>query len=227
MSGDFKFKKFVIHQDRCGMKVGTDSVSLGIWANGGKKILDIGSGTGILSLMMAQRFPEAHIIGVEIDQDAANQSRENIKESIFKDRIDIFNLSIQDYYSQYTTEKFDCVVSNPPYFTNSLKAKGDQRCMARHNDTLSFKDLMVYCSKMLCDEGLFSVIIPTESATDIEMEAMLVGFYIVRRCELYSKVGTQAKRLMIEFRKKRMPIEESSLTLNTEKYINMTKDFYL
>lgn len=114
----FKFKQFEIHQDRCAMKVGTDGVLLGAWAPGGKRILDVGSGTGLISLMMAQRFPEAQVLGIDMDGEACEEAAENVAASPFADRVEIECCRLQDYHS---AESFDAIVSNPPFFLNSLK----------------------------------------------------------------------------------------------------------
>jgi tRNA1Val (adenine37-N6)-methyltransferase len=134
----FKFKQFEIHQDRCAMKVGTDGVLLGAWAPGGKRILDVGSGTGLISLMMAQRFPEAQVRGIDMDGEACEEAAENVAASPFADRVEIECCRLQDYHSE---ESFDAIVSNPPFFLNSLKNPDSKRTMARHTDSLPFRDL--------------------------------------------------------------------------------------
>ena len=123
----FKFKQFTIHQDKCAMKVGTDGVLLGAWAEcaNAKGILDIGTGTGLIALMIAQRS-NAKIDAVEIDETASKQAKENIKKSLWNDRIEILNISFQDF-SKSTNEKYDLIVSNPPYFQNSLYAPDEKR----------------------------------------------------------------------------------------------------
>lgn len=134
--GNFRFKQFEIEQDRCAMKVGTDGVLLGAWAQGGRRILDIGSGTGLISLMMAQRFPEAEVVGIDMDADACGQARENVMASPFRDRVEIECCRLQDFggaseaaEASGTTEVlkaagvFDAIVSNPPFFVDSLKIR--------------------------------------------------------------------------------------------------------
>ena len=138
----FKFKQFEIHQDRCAMKVGTDGVLLGAWAPGGKRILDVGSGTGLISLMMAQRFPEAQVLGIDMDGEACEEAAENVAASPFADRVEIECCRLQDYHS---AESFDAIVSNPPFFLNSLKNPDSKRTMARHTDSLPFRDLFREC----------------------------------------------------------------------------------
>ena len=131
----FAFKKFVIHQDHCAMKVGTDGVLLGSWANGGKRILDIGTGTGLIALMMAQRYTDAIIDAVEIDHDAALQAYENVSNTEFANRIKIVETAIQHHSTQ---DKYNAIVSNPPFFIDSLLNPNAQRSTARHACTLKY-----------------------------------------------------------------------------------------
>ena len=147
----FKFKHFEIHQDRCAMKVGTDGVLLGAWALGGKRILDIGSGTGLISLMMAQRYPEAQVVGIDLDAEACAEARENVAASPFADRVNIVDCRLQDYES---LEKFDAIVSNPPFFLNSLKNPDSKRSMARHADSLPFRELFRGVKLLLSDDEI-------------------------------------------------------------------------
>ena len=134
----FTFKQFHVEQDRTAMKVGTDGVLLGAWAEGGCTILDIGTGTGLVALMMAQRFEDAQVVGIDIDPDASEQARENVAASPFASRISILHTSLQAFS---TERKFDAIVSNPPYFEHSLKNPDAARAAARHADSLPFADL--------------------------------------------------------------------------------------
>ena len=157
MKNRFDFKQFSICQDQCAMKVGTDGVLLGAWADGGRRILDIGTGTGIIALMMAQRFPDAAIDAIEIDHDACRQAAGNIAATPFADRIRIHECPIQHFQP---TMRYDVIVSNPPYFINSMKNPDKKRATARHTDTLSPRDLFMAAEKMLDENGIFSIIIP-------------------------------------------------------------------
>lgn len=138
----FRFKQFSVNHDRCAMKVGTDAVLLGAISSSGnpKSILEIGVGTGVVSLMLAQRFPEARITGVEIDREAWEQASENARQSPWKDRIDFVHMSFQDFCVNQS-QKYDLIVSNPPFFPNHLKSPDPKRNLALHNDTLSFEEL--------------------------------------------------------------------------------------
>ena len=163
-NNSFTFQKFTIHQDRCAMKVGTDGVLLGAWAHGGKRILDIGTGTGLVAIMMAQRFADAHVTAVEIDHNAALQACYNAKCSPFASRIGIVETSIQNF-EVYGTQLFDSIVSNPPFFTDSLKNPDSQRATARHADTLTYRDLFTAVKRLLVEDGEFSAIIPSNCLT--------------------------------------------------------------
>ena len=143
MSQCFQFKQLTVHQDRCGMKVGTDGVLLGAWAEGGKHILDIGTGTGLIALMLAQRCPEAEITGVELDEQASLQAQENVTMSAFALQVKIENMPIQQFSKQQLLHShFNAIVSNPPFY-HSLKSKSNERTMARHTETLTFKELVM------------------------------------------------------------------------------------
>jgi len=239
------------------MKVGTDSVLLGAWAPGGSRIFDIGCGTGILSLMMAQRFPTALITAIDIDRGAAEQTRENADGSPWGERITVMNASLQDFaessYRQVEDMRksdlgddvkenlnnpsndkvvgfriFDAIICNPPYFVDSLKAKGASRTMARHTDTLSFRDLLRYSAQLLTDDGTASFIIPAQAESDFTLEAMLAGLNIYKRCVVRSKPSAAPKRVMLSFTKQRpAEVEESDITIGDAAYIALTQEFYI
>lgn len=171
--GNFRFKQFEIEQDRCAMKVGTDGVLLGAWAQGGRRILDIGSGTGLISLMMAQRFPEAEVVGIDMDADACGQARENVMASPFRDRVEIECCRLQDFGGTSEAAEalenaedlksagvFDAIVSNPPFFVDSLKNPDSKRTMARHTDSLPFRDLFAGVKRLLSDDGISLQLFP-------------------------------------------------------------------
>lgn len=157
----FQFKQFLIHQDRCAMKLSTDAVLLGALARqlSPEKILDVGMGTGVIGLMLAQRYPTSLVHGVEIEVEAFSQASENIQGSPWGQRVEIFNTSFQDY-SNTTTQKYDLIVSNPPYFSNHLKSAIQSRNIALHDGQLSQKELLVGVKQLLSEEGLFWLILP-------------------------------------------------------------------
>lgn len=229
--GNFRFKQFEIEQDRCAMKVGTDGVLLGAWAQGGRRILDIGSGTGLISLMMAQRFPEAEVVGIDMDADACGQARENVMASPFRDRVEIECCRLQDFGA---TGVFDAIVSNPPFFVDSLKNPDSKRTMARHTDSLPFRDLFAGVKRLLSDDGIFSAIVPVEVVEQFVAESCILGFYLIRKCGVKTVERKQPKRFMLSFAKHRIsPYEEHVETMmdsqgNRSKwYRKITEEFYL
>ena len=227
----FKFKHFEIHQDRCAMKVGTDGVLLGAWALGGKRILDIGSGTGLISLMMAQRYPEAQVVGIDLDAEACAEARENVAASLFADRVNIVDCRLQDYES---VEKFDAIVSNPPFFLNSLKNPDSKRSMARHADSLPFRELFRGVKLLLSDDGVFSAIVPVEVLEAFASEGYMHGFYLLRQCGIKTVERKQPKRYLLTFAKHRsMEMDDMVETMmdsegnRSEWYAKITEEFYV
>lgn len=172
----FKFKEFGIHQDKCAMKVSTDGVILGAYSGLGNpvNILDIGIGTGVVSLMLAQRFPKAQITGVEIDEEAFLQASTNAENSPWADRITFLNQSFQDF-CRSENPKFDLIVSNPPFYQDHLKSKDQRRNMALHNDSLPFSILMEGTAGLLTEKGSFWVILPLNQMKILETEALKLG----------------------------------------------------
>lgn len=230
----FTFKQFSVYQDRCAMKVGTDGTLLGAWAHapeGRCRILDIGTGTGLIAMMMAQRYPQAEIVGVDISSEACAQARENVKYSPFFKRVSIVNFDIAEYDSG---ELFDTIVSNPPYFVNSLNCPDENRTIARHSDSLSYKDLLKQVIRLLSDEGNFSLVIPTESISAIESEVAFEGLFLSRKYLIKTTPRKSPKRVLMEFHKYPSghidiseEVLETSPNVRSEWYSNLTKDFYL
>lgn len=229
----FHFKQFSICQDTCALKVGTDGVLLGSWAQGGKRILDIGTGTGLIALMMAQRFPDAVVDAVEIDADAAAQAKENVKASPFADRIYIHETAIQKFTPFPPQGGFDSIVSNPPFFQQSLKAPDAKRTLARHTDSLSFRDLIKSAVRLLAATGEFSVVIPFNMRQSLIDEAIIQGLFLSRSFAVKTVPHKAAKRYILAFRKERPEIIEEQEVVMTESgerspwYQELTKDFYL
>ena len=167
----FQFKQFTVYQDRCAMKVGTDGTLLGAWANApvaAARILDIGTGTGLVALMMAQRFPEAQVTGIDIDENAAQQAQENVVGSPFSDRIMI---NREDATKIDDKAGYDAIVCNPPYFVDSLTCPQDQRTLARHAVSLTYESLMHAASKLLKPDGILSLVIPADNQDNVESAA--------------------------------------------------------
>jgi tRNA1Val (adenine37-N6)-methyltransferase len=228
----FAFKKFVIHQDHCAMKVGTDGVLLGSWANGGKRILDIGTGTGLIALMMAQRYTDAIIDAVEIDHDAALQAYENVSNTEFANRIKIVETAIQHYFTQ---DKYNAIVSNPPFFIDSLLNPNAQRSTARHACALKYCELFATVKALLDTDGEFSAIIPTECLQAFIAEAYKAGLAMSRQYAVRTTPRKQPKRHLVAFHhadyKCEREMEEVCLQntngSRSEWYAQLTADFYI
>lgn len=244
----FTFKQFEIQQDRCAMKVGTDGVLLGAWAEGGQRILDIGSGTGLISLMMAQRFPEAQVWGIDIDPDACMQARENVAASPFADRVGIACCALQNLSEEHLVRGseelmemkegegnlFDAIVSNPPFFVNGLKNPDSKRAMARHSDSLPFSVLMRGVKRWLSDEGVFSAIVPADVLESFVSEAYCSGLSLVRQCGVKTVERKQPKRYLVAFSKRRAGMVDKCTEIMTDSegnrsewYAKITEEFYL
>lgn len=227
----FTFRQFHIEQDKCAMKVGTDGVLLGSWAKGGKRILDIGTGTGLIALMMAQRFPDANIDAIEIDENAVIQATENVLRSPFAKQIAVKHCSLQTYSE--TKEKYDSIICNPPYFVDSLKNNDNNRTVARHTDTLPFNELIKCAYQLLTPNGHFSLVLPVESYRILEPEAILNGFSVIKKVLVKTTPSKQPKRILVELGK--VPDEYFSTTEylqdsagnKSEWYKEIIKEFYL
>jgi len=233
----FNFKKFSINQDRCAMKVGTDGVVLGVTANfsGCSKIVDVGTGTGVVSLIVKQRFPDASVTAVEIDPDAAIQASENFKSSPWD--IKTVCSSWQEFSKKCSNEGvlFDGVICNPPYFTSSLKNPSKKRTLARHNDSLPFSELISCTFDILSDNGLFYVIIPSADADDFNRKASASGLTLKNILYVHPVIDGAHKRVVLCFSKcATNKTEESHLFIETDQrkvytpqFKELTKDFYL
>lgn len=230
----FRFKNFTIRQDKCAMKVGTDGVLLGAWTEIGQasKIADIGTGTGLIAIMLAQKST-AIITGIEIDQDAALQAKENMENTSWKERLNVVRADINDYYPNHK-EEYDLIVSNPPFFKENTKGYSEKRNIARHTDGLDFDLLAKAASFMLEDKGRFCVIIPALSTKDFIAEAIRYKLNLIRKTDVITKSGAEPKRVLMEFGKN-LSIDSTItsqllLSINGEKsrdYVSLTSDFYL
>ena len=230
----FKFKQFIINQEKCAMKVGTDGCLLGAWADlsNSRKILDVGCGSGLIAIMAAQRCPQATITGIEIDEDAVAQSQENSKSSPWSERIKIIHSDFLKYAPQ---EQYDTILSNPPYFTSSLKCPDDKRTKARHSDTLSCSDFLYHSYDLLLEGGKISIVIPFEQKEIWCKQAENDGFTLTKATNVHTRPNFPPKRVLLEFTKGNIDDElsESNFILEEEpgKYsdeaINLLKPFYL
>lgn len=230
----FQFKQFTIHQQRCAMKVGTDGTLLGAWAQvpiKSARILDIGTGTGLIALMMAQRFPEATVLGIDIDGEAVSQAQENVALSPFVSRVEIRLQNVLDFECK---EGYDAIVSNPPYFVNAITCPDQQRTIARHTISLTYEGLMKSAYRLLKPDGMFSLVIPSECRSTLEAEACLAGFFLSRVTQIRTTPMKQPKRQLIELLKH--PVDELYIEEGIiEEYPNvrsswhqqLTQDFYI
>ena len=195
---NFKFKKFDICQTNSAMKVGTDGVLLGAWAcsEKPKHILDIGAGTGLITLMLAQRYPLALLDGVEPDQLAIIDTKHNFEHSDFADRLTLHHERIQNFNPKI---RYDLIVSNPPYFERSLKPEKDGRRNARHDSLLSFEELMIATSRLLTDSGNSDFIIPSDREQELVKLAYTYGLHLNRKTAVRGKEESPIKRVLVSF----------------------------
>lgn len=233
----FEYKQFTIVQANAAMKVGTDGDLLGALAAGGKRILDIGTGTGIISLMMAQRFPDAQITAVEIDDDAVLDADRNFKASPFADRITLVHSSFQDFLQKARADgslaSFDCVVCNPPYFHQSLECGSIGRTRARHTSSLPFPVLIQGAYELLTPEGVFSVCIPPEVYSYFTSECLIEGFWPKDFYNIKSVPDKSPKRYILIHSKNRVEKKEHTFCMlnadrtRSEWYKDITSDFHI
>lgn len=245
-SPGFQFKQFYIRHDRCAMKVGTDGVLLGAWAitppypspqGRGIRILDVGTGSGLIARMLMQRFPEAEVEAIDIDEAAVEQAREN--------GVNAYLSPLQEWHNDESDAPlYDLVVSNPPYFQNSLKNPDADRKTARHTDSLPYEELIAHCARLVKEGGVLALILPAEEERSIRQLAATKNFFLTRVTRVYSKESKPARRVMMLFEKitrpqaflsenrKTAPIEDT-LVLEDDHggrspaYQELTKNFYL
>ena len=233
MANDFfRFKQFCIRHDRCAMKVGTDGVLLGAWGNvEGKRILDIGTGTGLIALMAAQRNPQAVVVGIDIDEAAVKQARENIADSPFCERV---SCEFQDVLTYSPDVCFDVILCNPPFFTEDTLPDDEPRALARNNRSLPFPQLIAKVASLLTGKGKFSMIIPCEHVLDVVGLCLTNGLRLSRRCTVYTTEKKPPRRTLLTFTKAQsVSCHEQKLCLNapdgsrSQTYQELTHAFYL
>ena len=226
----FYFKQFTIHQDRCALKVGTDGVLLGAWTDcsGAKSILDIGSGTGVISLMLAQRSA-ANINAIEIDKDAAEQCAENFQNSNWKERLEVIHSSVQDYTDTELIEKFDLIASNPPFY--SIQKEINRRSTARSEQELNLQQLIDCVAKVLAASGKFNIIYPYDRKSELMKVCASYHLFPSKICYVKGTVDSKIKRILVEFAYGKQTVIESQLTIElqrheyTEEYRDLCKDY--
>ena len=232
----FSFKQFSVQQDKCAMKIGTDGVLLGAWCpidNNPFSVLDIGAGTGILSLMLAQRSNAEQIDSLEIDEEAYEQCVENFENSPWSDRLFCFHAGLDEFVEE-PEDEYDIIISNPPFYSEDYKTENSQRDLARFQDALPFEDLIEAADLLLSENGIFAVIIPfkeEEKFIDLCAEAEL---YPVKVTRVKGSHKTPIVRSLLAFKRYELPVLEADelvIEINrheyTDDYINLTKDFYL
>lgn len=242
MSKPFKFKQFSIAQDRCAMKIGTDGVLLGAWTsldNNPYSIFDIGAGTGIIALMLAQRSAADTIEGIELDDAAFEQCTENFETSIWADRLFCFHAGFDEFVDEYATddidtdELYDLIVSNPPFYAEAVPSGNEARDNARQNSSLPFDELISGVSKLLAKNGLFSTIIPFKEEENFIALAATFQLFPKRITRVKGNATAEIKRSLLEFQQAIIPVETTELIIEEERhqytkdYIDLTKDFYL
>lgn len=234
----FKFKEFVVKQDKTAMKIGTDAVLLGSWCSllhYPNTVLDIGSGTGVLALMIAQRSNATTIDAVELDENAYEQTVENFEKSDWGDRLFCYNASFQNFATemQEDNETYELIISNPPFYTDDFKSENTARNTARFTSSLSFDELLNGVSKLLSKNGKFSTIIPFKEQEKFIKIATKNKLFINRICTVKGNPTSEIKRNLIELSFEKTEIKKEDLIIElkrhqyTQEYINLTKEFYL
>ena len=230
----FQFKQFLVHQQKTAMRVGTDGVLLGAWVNvqNEQKILDIGTGTGVIALMMAQRT-SAKITGIEIEKNAADEARNNSQNSPWPERIEIKHISFQEF-AYRSDKKFDLIISNPPFYENDQKSTNSKLSIAKHCDFLTFDELLFGAEKLLTSEGKLAIILPVIQAERLIEKAKKIGLYLFRLTNVKPTPIKVVNRYLMEFSKKNTELKGDCLTIfekdgkhSSKPYQNLTKDFYL
>lgn len=233
----FAFKQFTIVQDRCAMKVGTDAVLLGAWVKtyGSRRILDIGTGTGVIALMLAQKSG-AEIDAIDIDPDAVAEAKVNVANSPWAERVHVQHVSLQDF-AKIADHQYDLIVSNPPYFVDSLPSTEANRTAARHTVHLSFDELVKGAVKMLSKDGKLCVILPPKEGEQFMSLATQQGLHLTRITRVRTTPEKSEKRLLMQFAFSPRPqISDSVLVIEqdptkrhswTDEYKELTKDYYL
>lgn len=231
MKHSFTFKQFEVRQERCAMKVGTDGVLLGAWAcvEHCGRVLDMGTGTGLVALMTAQRS-QAHIVAIDLDADAVSQAAENASSSPWSSRIQVVEADAREISDSLP---FDAILCNPPFFENSLKCPDSARTMARHTDTLSFDELARSASRLLSPEGELSVVIPYDRAHDMTVSCACHGLFATRQTIVVPIEGGKPKRILMAFTRQGAPHGITTLCIQnaerqyTPEYVSLVEDFYL
>lgn len=232
----FQFKQFSVEQDRCAMKIGTDGVLLGAWSPIPENIfsvLDVGAGTGIIALMLAQRTTAEQIDALEIDEEAYEQAVENFENSPWSDRLFCFHAGLDEFIEE-PEDEYDLIISNPPFYTEDYKTESEQRDLARFADAMPFEDLVEAADLLLSENGIFSVIIPYKEEEKFVTLAKDFDLFPIKITRVKGNPIKEIKRSLLAFSRnvsENFPVDElvieTSRHIYTEEYIALTKDFYL
>ncbi|WP_369769641.1 tRNA1(Val) (adenine(37)-N6)-methyltransferase [Flavobacterium sp. WC2416] len=232
----FQFKQFSLEQDRCAMKIGTDGVLLGAWTsieNNPFSILDIGTGTGVIALMLAQRSQAEQIDALEIDEEAYEQSVDNFENSPWRDRLFCFHAGLDEFIEE-PEDEYDLIVSNPPFYSEDYKTETDQRDKARFQDAMPFEDLIEAADLLLSENGILSIIIPFKEEDHFLALAKESELYPMKITRVKGTPTTEVKRSLMAFTRNEIsdfPIDEliieTARHIYTPEYIELTKEFYL
>lgn len=232
----FQFKQFSLEQDRCAMKVGTDGVLLGAWTpvnHNPFSILDIGTGTGVIALMLAQRSNAQQIDALEIDEDAYEQATDNFENSDWNDRLFCFHAGLDEFVEE-PEDEYNLIVSNPPFYNEDYKSSNEQRDLARFQDAMPFEDLVEAADLLLSENGIFSVIIPFKEESTFLALAKEYELYPIKITRVKGTPTSEIKRSLLAFSRKEIasfPIDvliiETARHIYTPEYIALTTDFYL
>lgn len=231
----FKFKEFTVEQDRCAMKIGTDGVLLGAWVsikNNPFSILDVGAGTGIIALQLAQRSDAEMIDALEVDDNAFEQCVDNFENSPWGDRLFCYHASLEEFVEEIE-DNYDLIISNPPFYSEDYKTSNESRDVARFNDSLPFDHLIESASELLSEEGVFAVILPRKEEENFIRMAWEVNLFPNRICRVKGTQDSEEIRSLLEFSFTKTSVEIESLTIEisrhdyTEEYKNLVREFYL
>jgi tRNA1Val (adenine37-N6)-methyltransferase len=232
----FKFKQFTVQQDQCAMKVGTDSVLLGAWCpidNKPNSILDVGAGTGVLSLMLAQRIDAYQIDAIEIDENAYEQCVSNFENSPWSDRLFCFHAGLDEYVDE-PEDEYDIIISNPPFYSENYKTANEKRDLARFQEAMPFEDLVEAADLLLSENGIFAVIIPYKEEERFMDLCAAVELFPIKVTRVKGAHNTPIVRSLMAFKRYELSVLEADelvIEINrheyTDDYINLTKDFYL
>jgi tRNA1Val (adenine37-N6)-methyltransferase len=228
----FRFKQFAVAQNKCAMKVNTDGVLLGAWAdvNNARQLLDVGTGTGVIALMMAQKSLTSKVDAIDIDADAYLQAKENFEQSNWSGRLMVYHVSLQNFRPII---HYDVIISNPPYFVDDTKTESQKRNVAKHSTELSYADLLVGVSRLLSDNGKFFVVLPVFNLALFETEAASQFLFVNQLTEVIAVEGKAPYLVLIQLERRRNQYSKTGIIIQnangdfTDEYKMLTKDFYL